>query len=140
MKRILVVDDSQELLELFRLILASEDHEVTLASHVIEDTAEIARIQPDLIILDFFFRGRPGAGRQMLHKLKSSQATASIPLIICTAAEREVAAQQAYLLSEGISVLFKPFDIDVLVDIVDRALRVNHQEGLLVQSTPSFLS
>jgi len=74
-----------------------------------------------LIILDFIF-GERKLGWQMLQLLKMQRSTASIPIIICTAAESAVRDQEGYLVSQGIQIVYKPFDIDVLLLAIKRAL------------------
>ena len=53
--RIMVVNDTQEILDMFRDLLEHEGYEVVLYSYAIQDMDEIARHQPDLIILDYIF-------------------------------------------------------------------------------------
>jgi len=119
--RILVVNDTQEILDLFRLLLEEEGYEVTLYSYAILDMRVIEQIAPDLIILDYIF-GYEKSGWQMLQKLKMTRATASIPVIICTAAIREVLDIEGYLQAHGVRLVAKPFDIDVLLETVRLAL------------------
>lgn len=120
--RVLVVNDTQEILDLFREILAEDGYEVVLYSYAIEDMAEIERIAPDLIILDYIF-GYEKSGWQMLQKLKMTRATETIPVIVCTAATREVRDIQGYLQAHGIRLLPKPFGIDELSSAVRMALQ-----------------
>ncbi len=122
MARILVINDTQELLEMFRLLLEQEGHEVVLSGMPILKVSEVEQIRPDLIILDIIF-GDQKTGWQMLQMLKMKRSTASIPIIVCTAALREVQEQEGYLISQGIRVLYKPFDIDNLLTLIDQALK-----------------
>jgi CheY-like chemotaxis protein len=46
----------------------------------------------------------------------------STPIIICTAAVREVSEQQGYLTEQGVIVVLKPFNVDQLEEAVERAL------------------
>ncbi|HKV85272.1 MAG TPA: response regulator [Ktedonobacterales bacterium] len=120
-KRILVINDTPEILELFQEILAEEGYEVILYSYATQDTAEIERHRPDLIILDYIF-GTEKLGWQLLQKLKMRPDTAGIPIIICTAAIREVREIEGYLLAKGVTLVPKPFDIDDLLLAVSNAL------------------
>jgi DNA-binding response OmpR family regulator len=119
--RILVVNDTQEILELFRLLLEEEGYEVVLAGFPFQQISDIERINPDLIILDFVF-GDQKTGWQMLQILKMKRSTATIPVIACTAALDLVREQEGYLVSQGVHVIFKPFDIDQLLASVKQAL------------------
>ena len=119
--RILVVNDTQEILELFKTILEYECYEVVLSSFPFQHIKEIEKIQPDLIILDFLF-GNKQMGWQMLQALKMQRSTASIPVIACTATLEDVREQEGYLVSQGVHVVYKPFDVDQLLTIVSQAL------------------
>lgn len=46
----------------------------------------------------------------------------TIPVIVCSAASRELEEKQAFLAELGISMLAKPFDIDELYNHVRAAL------------------
>lgn len=120
MNRILVVNDTQELLEMFRLLLEGEGYEVVLSAMPILRVSEVEKIQPDLIILDLIF-GDQKTGWQMLQMLKMQRSTSRIPVIICTAALREVQEQEGYLVAQGVRVIYKPFDIDDLFTMINRA-------------------
>jgi DNA-binding response OmpR family regulator len=123
--RILVVNDTQEILELFRMLLEEEGYEVILAGFPIQQISDIEQIKPDLIILDFVF-GDQKTGWQMLQMLKMKRSTAVIPVIVCTAALDLVREQEGYLVSQGVHVVFKPFDIDRLSEAVRQVLQSRH--------------
>lgn len=128
--RILVINDTQEILDLFRVLLEEEGYEVVLYSYAIMDMREVERVHPDLIILDYIF-GTEKTGWQMLQKLKMTRATATIPVIICTAATREVREIEGYLQSHGVRLVPKPFDIDALLEAVDLALSESQHDAAL---------
>src|SRR5438309_3640457 len=119
--RILVINDTQEILEMFRALLEDEGYEVILSSFPMQKAQEIEQVNPQLIILDFIF-GERKLGWQMLQLLKMQRSTAKIPIIVCTAAESAVRDQEGYLVSQGIQIVYKPFDIDVLLVAISRAL------------------
>jgi DNA-binding response OmpR family regulator len=120
--RILVVNDTQEILELFRMLLEEEEgHEVILSGFPFEQISDVEKIKPDLIILDFIF-GDQRSGWQMLQMLKMQRSTENIPVIVCTAALEAVREQEGYLVSKGVHVVYKPFDIDQLISNVRQLL------------------
>ena len=120
--RILVVNDTQEILELFRMILEEEGgYEVILSGFPMQEIEDVEQIKPDLIILDLVF-GSEKTGMQMLQMLKMKRSTQSIPVIICTAALDLVREQEGYLNSQGVHLIYKPFDIDHLMTSVKRLL------------------
>ena len=120
-RHILVVNDTQEILDLFRDILEEEGYQVSLYSYAIHDLAEINRVNPDLIILDFIMGGE-NTGWQLLQKLKMDRHLTAIPVIVCTAAIKLVQELEGHLRAKNISVIIKPFDIDDLITQVNTAL------------------
>ncbi|HUY77263.1 MAG TPA: hypothetical protein VMV29_10860 [Ktedonobacterales bacterium] len=58
-----------------------------------------------------------------------SVATAMIPVVICTAAIREVLDIEGYLQAHGVRLVAKPFDIDVLLETVRLALLEQRHES-----------
>jgi DNA-binding response OmpR family regulator len=120
--RILVVNDTQEILELFRMLLEEEEgYDVVLSGFPIQQVKEIEHIKPDLIILDLVL-GDEKTGMQMLQMLKMQRSTATIPVLVCTAALKIVREQEGYLVSQGVHVVYKPFDIDDLLTNIEQLL------------------
>ncbi len=117
----MVINDTQEILELFRDLLTEEGYEVSLYSYGVHDMAEVTRVAPDLIIIDYLI-GDEQTGWQMLQKLKMTRATAGIPIIVCTAALNQVKEIEGWLTQKRITVVLKPFDVDDLLAAVRRAL------------------
>ena len=120
---ILVINDTQEILELFSVILHDElGFEVTLDSyrpHILDDIKEL---KPDLIISDHVF-GEEKIGWQLLQSLKMDRATASIPLIICSTAIKDLKEIEGHLAARDVGVLYKPFDVDELISLVNKKLQ-----------------
>lgn len=127
MTRILVINDTQELLEMFRLLLEEEGYDVVLSGMPILKVKEIEDIHPNLIILDLIF-GDQKTGWQILQMLRMQRSTAHIPVIVCTAALREVQEQEGYLVAHGVRVVYKPFDIDELLGSIEQALKARREE------------
>ena len=119
-KRILVVNDTQEILELLRAILEDEGYEVVLYSSTFDDLAEVKRFAPDLIILDFII-GDENYGWQLLQKLKLDRETATIPVVVCSAALHLLRELEGHLQAKSIGIVPKPFDIDDLLRAVEAA-------------------
>lgn len=124
-KRILVVNDTQEILELFDDLLSNLGHKVTLMSFAPNELDRIKQARPDLIIIDFILGGREMDGWQLVQKLKMDRDTERLPIIVCTAAVHEVREQEGYLTSQGIVVLLKPFSIDQLGVALEKVFALN---------------
>ncbi len=120
-RHILVVNDTQEILDLFTLILEEEGYRVTALGFAVEDLRKIIEIAPDLVILDLVF-DREYVGWQTLQKMKMHRETEKVPVLVCTAEVRKAQEIQGYLAEKGVGLLLKPFDIDELIGQVRRLL------------------
>ena len=119
--RILIMNDEHNTLELFRVILESEGYEVYLSLLPLENVYDVEQISPSLIILDFKL-GQHAQGMLMLQQLRMYAPTMLIPILICTAAVREMREQEETFHRKGIPVLYKPFDIGELLQAVHQLL------------------
>lgn len=120
--RVLVINDTQEILELFREILEEEGFEVILSSFNIQEVDDIREIAPDLVILDFLVGGE-AQGWQLLQKLRMTRATETLPIVVCTAAIQLARELEGHLKAKNVGLVLKPFDIDDLVSAVQIAMQ-----------------
>jgi CheY-like chemotaxis protein len=123
-KRVLVVNDTQEILELFDVILEGMGLETVMMSYAPRELDRIRQVDPDLIILDFLMGDREPLGWQLLQKLKMDRRTDAIPIVVCTGAVKAAQEQQGYLTEQGVTLVLKPFNVDQLEDAVRRALEL----------------
>ncbi|MBZ0318825.1 MAG: response regulator [Anaerolineae bacterium] len=122
--RIMVINNSDDILALFQKILAAEDYEVFLQLFLNSDLREVRRIQPNLIILDYYV-GREGVGWEFLQMLKMEDSTAAVPVLICTTAVQLAHEIAGYLATKQVTILRKPFESRDLVNAVHSALQGN---------------
>ena len=86
-KKILIVDDDENICELLRLYL-EKDGFSTAVAHDGKEALYLAQINnPDLILLDIMMGEI--SGTQLARIMKSNPATASVPIIFCTAKDTE---------------------------------------------------
>ena len=116
--RILVINNSDDILALFQKILANDDCQVFTQFFLNSDLSEVHRIKPDLIILDYYV-GREGVGWEFLQLLKMDEATAKLPVLICTTAVKLAHDIAGYLATKQVTVLRKPFERRDLVSAVE---------------------
>jgi len=112
-KSVVVVNDSPELLELAEILLRDEDFDVKVALMGSRALDLIRTTMPDLVILDV--RLPDVSGWDILQTLKLDTKTASIPVLVCSAAVQELRELELRLASMGVDVLIKPFAIDTLL-------------------------
>ena len=84
-QHVFVINDTPEILEMFRALLREEGYRVTLDRFTVELAEMLARVKdgkPDLLILDYLF-GREEQGWQFLQMLKMDRAARDIPVVVC---------------------------------------------------------
>jgi CheY-like chemotaxis protein len=122
--RIAVIDDDAVFVELMRDLLgAAEGYEVLATSHWLRAFEFISEVQPDLVILDLML-GREQNGWGVLELLRQSPLTATIPVVLCSAAMP--ALEQCVLALNGLNrnghgrlvAVSKPFDVDHLLGVI----------------------
>jgi DNA-binding response OmpR family regulator len=120
MKRILAVDDNNDILEVLRYILEDSGYVVDTLSdgHFLFD--KIKEHTPDLILLDIMLGDMDG--RILCHDVKTQEATHGIPVILVSASH-DIAAT---LRQSGAPDDFvaKPFDLDELLNCIQRQLQL----------------
>lgn len=122
-KRILVLNDSQEILQLFNDILEGEGgYEVRLLAALSTQTIDkVKEHEPDLIISDHVF-GEEKIGWDVVQKIRMDRDLADVPVIICSAAVKELREMEGLLKEKNVGLLYKPFDIDELLALVKQQL------------------
>jgi CheY-like chemotaxis protein len=85
MSRILIVDDSETILNFLQTVFESERYEVMTAIDGTDALAKVHRSLPDLIITDSIMPGMDGFA--FLRALRDDPATEAIPVIMLTAGD-----------------------------------------------------
>ncbi len=116
-KRILVLDDNHDILDVVSEVLAYEGFEVTCISQAARLDDAISKLKPDLILLDY--KLMDGNGADICSKLKGAETTREIPIIIFSA---YINKSEVFTALNCEAVLPKPFDIDNLVETINRIL------------------
>ncbi|WP_129717564.1 PleD family two-component system response regulator [Pedobacter sp. SYP-B3415] len=114
-KKVLVCDDDEAILDVTTLVLEDSGYEVT---PVIESTQiydVIRQVKPDLLLLDLWMPDL--SGEDITRFVKSDAELQNIPIIIISASSegRRIAEE---IKADGF--LPKPFDIDGLIEMVAR--------------------
>jgi len=117
-KRILLVDDDQEIIESMRLALESKGYEIVVARDGNQGLALAEREDPDLVILDMMMPKR--SGFLVLERLRR---TRPVPLRIIMITANEGSRHKAYAEMLGVDdYIRKPFAMDRLLASVARLL------------------
>ncbi len=119
-KRILVVDDEPDILELVRYNLEKEGYTVSTADGGKRCLELVKRFVPDLLVLDIMMPDMDGL--EVCKALRSDKDTASLPIIMLTAKTDEIDMVLGLELGADDYVL-KPFSTKVLLARAKSLLR-----------------
>jgi CheY-like chemotaxis protein len=81
----------------------------------------LRQLHPDLIVVDLWLEG-PGSGWTLIDLLRTDEATAAIPLMLCSADLPQLQEREEWLSEHGVGILPKPFDLEELERLVSRLL------------------
>jgi CheY-like chemotaxis protein len=116
-KHVTVVNDHPEFLALMAEFLTEENYEVTVIPKHQGAFEQIKASRPDIVICDLVFDNIP-AGWALLDMLYLDPETRPIPVILCSAATRDVQEASASFAGKGIIWLEKPFELETLLDLL----------------------
>jgi DNA-binding response OmpR family regulator len=120
-KRILLVDDDQEIVESMRIALQARGYETLVARDGNQGLAMAERERPDLVILDMMMPKR--SGFLVIEKLRRSPTDDLVKQKIIMITANEGSRHKAYAEMLGVDdYIRKPFAMDRLMDSVDRLL------------------
>ncbi|MBI1753852.1 MAG: sigma-54-dependent Fis family transcriptional regulator [Acidobacteria bacterium] len=120
MARILVVDDDLAIREMVALALEKRGHRVERADGFAAALRALREPWPDLILSDIYMPG--GSGLDLLQRIREQ--AEPLPLILMTAKGSVETAASA--LRDGVfDYLAKPFDLDLMLERVQAALRIH---------------
>lgn len=86
-KKVLVVDDEFAIRDMLRMALEISDFECIEAENILDAYRLIVDERPDVVLLDWMLPG--GSGLELLRRLKRSDTTAAIPVMMLTAKTTE---------------------------------------------------
>ncbi len=122
-KKILVVDDDQDLRDLVRVALERAGYEVLIAPNAVEGLAMLAREGADVALLDIMMPGMDGL--EMLSQLREHDK--DLRVIMMTAMSTPSTAVTA-MREQASDFLNKPFDMSELLSAVSAAFALEPQE------------
>lgn len=125
-KKILIVDDEAELVELVKMRLEANGYAVVTANSGLEGLSRAGAERPDLIILDIGMAEMDGY--TMLQKVREKEEIKNTPVIMLTAYSK----MKDLFEMEGISdYIVKPFDPQDFLLRVSRVLKGQNRENRL---------
>jgi DNA-binding response OmpR family regulator len=117
-KRILLVDDDQEIVESMKAVLESRGYQIMVARDGNQGLVMAESEEPDLVVLDMMMPKR--SGFLVLEKLRRSRPD---PMRVIMITANEGSRHKAYAEMLGVDdYIRKPFAMDRLLESVDRLL------------------
>lgn len=112
-KKIVVVDDNIDILDVLDLALGEAGYDITTISKADKALAIIKKIKPNMVILDVLMSGKDG--RILCGELKSDPETHEIPVLMTSAYPNAASTVKDYGADGYIS---KPFGLEELLQQV----------------------
>lgn len=117
-KKVLVIDDEPEMLNLVKFTLEKGGFEVSTCDNGRHAWDEILRIRPDLLVLDVMLPGIDGYSLQL--KISQDPQTKDMPIVVVTALEPSKTLFQKF--PQVVGFMTKPFKTDELLQTVTTAV------------------
>jgi CheY-like chemotaxis protein len=121
MPKVLIADDSRFQRTILASFLTPRKFEIFFAVDAMQTFMMALRSSPDLILLDINMPG--GTGIEVLKRLRVSNRTQQIPVIVISSEQNPATESMARELG-AVEFLHKPVDERVLANAIDRALGI----------------
>ena len=112
-KRIAVVNDDQDFVDMVSLLLEDEGYEVRACNRGEAALPLLNEWRPELVLLDLRMAGL--SGWETLDLIEADPSLRGIKVLITSGAVEEVAAQRGRLRNSGHDFIALPFDLDQFV-------------------------
>lgn len=119
-KRVIYIEDEQEMIDLVRLILSRKGIKVIGANGGREGLELVRQELPDLVLLDLMMPDMDGW--DVYQKLKAEDATRDIPVIVITAKAQSIDKVLGLHIAKVDDYISKPFSPQDLVNSVEQVL------------------
>lgn len=119
-KKVLCIEDEEEMIELVRLILTRHNVELHGALGGREGLEKIVELEPDLVLLDLMMPEVDGW--EVYQTMKASETMRDIPVIVVTAKAQSIDRVLGLHIARVDDYITKPFGPQDLLDSVQRVL------------------
>jgi len=120
-RRILLIEDDPDILDIINFILTEEGFQVITAS-TSDEVLELEKIDADLVLLDLRLHGSSTSGADLCVHLKSKESTKNLPVIIVSA---EYNIDKISLSCGADTYVRKPFDNQALIETITELLNAS---------------
>lgn len=119
-KRIVYVEDEEEMIDLVRLIMARRGFEVLGANGGRQGLDMIRKSLPDLVLLDLMMPDIDGW--DVYQQMKADEATRDIPVIVVTAKAQSIDKVLGLHIAKVDDYISKPFSPQELAESIEKVL------------------
>ena len=120
-KKILVIDDEEQLVDMLKMRLRANGYEVIAAYDGEEGLRKAGEFKPDLIVLDIIMPKM--AGSDVAAALKENKELSDIPIIFLTCLAEGAVGKQGGAKIGGNLFIAKPFEAEDLLSMIDSVFR-----------------
>lgn len=120
-RRVVYIEDEQEMIDLVVLILSRKGFEVVGASGGREGLDAVRNTMPDLVLLDLMMPDMDGW--DVYQQMKSDEQTRKIPVIVITAKAQSIDKVLGLHIAKVEDYISKPFSPQDLIDSVEKVLK-----------------
>jgi DNA-binding response OmpR family regulator len=119
-KRILCIEDEQEMIDLIRIILSRRGFDVKGAAGGMEGLKMVRTELPDLVLLDLMMPDMDGW--EVYQQMKADEKTRDIPVIVVTAKAQNIDRVLGIHIAKVDDYITKPFSPQDLFNSVEKVL------------------
>lgn len=119
-KRVVCIEDEPDIIDLVRLILGRRGFDVVGANGGLEGLELVARVKPDLVLLDLMMPDMDGW--EVYQRMKSDEALRDIPVVVVTAKAQSIDKVLGLHIAKVDDYITKPFGPQELLESVEKIL------------------
>ncbi|HEX3051076.1 MAG TPA: response regulator [Aggregatilineaceae bacterium] len=131
--RVLVVDDEEDTLNLLRMILDISGYEPIITLNSVEAIEIAERTKPHVVLLDIMMPKLDGF--TLCKMMRANQATKNLPIMFVTAYPALDIEERRGDAGADL-VIFKPIDMDSLIDQIEKAIKQRAITAAAVPAAP----
>jgi DNA-binding response OmpR family regulator len=121
MKSILIIDDEVKLGVMISRILERKGYQTFMVHNGLDGLDLLEQLRVDLVLLDVMMPGMNGI--EVCHQIRKNPSFAAIPVLIMTAYQ-PLDAYKKYMEAGADQVLYKPFQVDELLQRIGKLLKL----------------
>ena len=119
---VLVINDDDDVLDVYASVIASLGHTPVTKEIVASGPETVRDVGADALVVDLQRGNEDDYGLRIIEEMRANEATRNFPIILCTGAPEAVHTLGPRLDQLGVPVVLKPFSIDALEQTLTAAL------------------